>query len=1116
MGQSLAPMSSFLASLIPRGRWIAVALLAIGLSYLPILFAPQVQMLVLLPLVATTVGYMLSMRHQRTLIYGSLLLSLLALLISTFTWRSPSPIGRWELFGGLALSQVVIGFAQLHVLRSPWGHARAERRLKSRVLRQSQRLQAAQSSGKQTAMQYESDRRALLEHLPVHIVQKDCSGRFTFVTQSFCELVNQDFDYIIGRTDADLFPAEAAHKFMEDDQRVMAQGVVFDDVEQTELPDGTRSYMQVRKAPLRDVDGTLLGVQGIFWDVTEEHAGRQELKRIEALAHALIHAALDAVLIVDPDGLVLEANPASETILGYTQDQIAAHPHLGSIMQTRLEKTGQRATDPSQGGDSYQRKVPVATVLESATGKRIDARMRRSDGRWFDAEVSAHPLSIEGSEGWAMFVRDITRRKRSETELRSAKELAERANAAKSEFVANVSHELRTPLTGIIGLHELLQQSELDTQQQNYLQLAQVSTGNLLNLIDDLLDFSKIEAGRIEIEAEPFVLADCVEEAAVTIAARAQLRGLELVVDLDPQLPELVIGDSHRIKQVLLNLLGNAIKFTDKGTIRARASVQQTSPVQAAVGQKVIRFEVIDNGIGVPQEQREIIFDAFRQADSSTTRRYGGTGLGLTICRDLVNMMRGRIAVIDAEAEFGTEAEAEPASPNGSCFFFELPLTVAEPVAPGDPESPTRREQVVLIASPSPWRHVLQRQIEQLGFRITQLDLEQLAARKPAGLFAAGNSTIVIADYRELKALDFQNAPVVVRWILLTQLANAHPTSVPGCLKYADVKWLTRPVRRQELRQALETAPMTEVHNESPAASEIRPAQVLLVEDSPISQTVLRDMLHSIGHRVQLASNGMEAIQACREQLFDLVLMDIQMPEVDGLKATQMIRQQESGHRRQHILALTAHASAQDRVLCEAAGMDGFLVKPISLADLQLAISLAANPGKPRLEESPTPGPASNQSADNQTRKVLQTTSGSQKTDNQDSSKSHASPEQLTHLACQDALSDARDWNGLVALMHGNEPLLKDVLKLIVRELPKLAKNYSAALDQQDFKGAQRAVHTMKSNVRHLGLERIAQFAENLERMARDQDLPQLQLARENVSQVAAVVADWAAALANE
>ncbi len=403
--------------------------------------------------------------------------------------------------------------------------------------------------------------------------------------------------------------------------------------------------MQVRKAPLRDVRGNIIGVQGIFWDVTETLSGRMQLQRIESWAHALIQAALDAVLIVDIDGRVLEVNPAVATILGY-QQQGVEHPPLGDIMRPAATELATTDSGPIHLPDAEEEllsagdPVLLNRLLKRATGRRIEVRLKRPDDSWFEAEISAHPLVVENSSGWAIFIRDITRRKKSVAELQSAKEAAERANMAKSEFVANVSHELRTPLTGIVGLHELLDRSPLDDQQREYLTLARTSSDNLLALIDALLDFSKIEAHRLQLEHEPFNLVECIESSAISLAARAQLRGLELVINCDPELPHTVVGDGARLRQILLNLIGNAIKFTDRGDIQLRVTCDQVQLGESPYDRRRwISFDVIDAGIGIAAETQAVIFEAFRQADSSTTRRYGGTGLGLAICKELVHLM---------------------------------------------------------------------------------------------------------------------------------------------------------------------------------------------------------------------------------------------------------------------------------------------------------------------------------------------------------------------------------------------------------------------------------------------------------------------------------------------
>jgi two-component system, sensor histidine kinase and response regulator len=1138
-----------LIRILPRRSWLSIGIAAIACSYTPMLAAPGLEAFaVLLPTVTSAFCFTLSQRHIGTLIVAALSMTFLSGWLTADAASSHRE--HWNAIYSLAVAQLLLGACQMAFVRSSIGPAMSQRRLKQRLRRQVEELQAAradQRSKEAAVKKIESDRRTLLEHLPVHIVQKDVDGKFTFVTQSFCDLVQMRYEQIIGCTDRDIFPPETAEKFMEDDRRVMLLGSVLNDVEETRLPDGSQNFMQVRKAPMRDTENQVTGVQGIFWDITEEHLSRRELQRIEALAHALIHAALDSVLIVDEDGRVLEANPASEKILGYTQDQVAQHPPLGEIMHTTMQEYGQRAGDDPNNPQQFQRRTPIGKILKTATGKRIEALLRRSDGDWFDAEISAHPLAIQDSEGWAIFIRDITRRKRAEQELVRAKEAAERANAAKSEFVANVSHELRTPLTGIIGLHELLQRSELDARQQNYLQLAQISANNLLNLIDDLLDFSKIEAGLLDVEQIVFSLVDCVEEVATSMAARAQLKGLELMIDLDNHLPVLALGDPHRIKQILLNLLGNAIKFTEKGDIvvRVQRLESDSQDVAQSGNQRVwFRLEVQDSGIGIPAEQRELIFDAFRQADSSTTRRYGGTGLGLTICRDLVELLQGKIDVDAARDDDGNETQ-------GSRFYFEVPFEIVEEgKPPGEPSSESksraRKERVVLVAADSRWRCLLEREILRLNYAVTVASFEQIAAREPTFLYEAGNHTIVIADTRELDFQSGMTAPVVVRWVLLSPLVNAQPNAIPPWLRHADVRWLPRPVRRGELAEALEV-------DGSPSASEADgeqidcqtcTADVLLVEDSPVSQTVLNDMLTSLGHQVTLAGNGVEAIKACQEHRFDVVLMDIQMPEVDGLTATRKIREYEHSQTDpctpQLILALTAHASQEDRSQCSQAGMNGFLIKPIHLDNLRHAIHAAvAGEVNSQVEQSQSfwlqpqstascdrgnrdksdgtfsaasDGPQFDQATTRQ-RSHSETEPPSHSLPSLPSSQSESSGDETSSLSPkltpEEALSDARDWSELLTLMNGSESLLKDVLQLLARELPKLAKDFAAAVENSDYTSARRAIHTFKSNVRHIDLASVAEFAAQLEILARDEQGELLKGAVTNVHELADSVANW-------
>lgn len=991
--------------------------------------------------------------------------------------------------------------------------ARSWMRLTSRLKRQSEKLRTSdtqllaaiktQNDTQQAYLQSEAERQTLLEHLPVYVLQKDMDGRFTFATQSFCKLLGRDLADIIGKTDQDLFPPETAEKFRRDDLAVMKAGAVFNDIEKNQLPDGRRSYMQVRKAPLRNAASEICGVQVIFWDVTDEFTSRLELQRIESLAHALINAALDAVLIVDTAGHVMEANPACERILGYTADQLESHPPLGSIMQPATSDAKESLDNLDATltmGSGFAERGPLNRLLKDATGRRIEVRLRRSNDTWFEAEISAHPLTIENSNGWAIFIRDITRRKNTERELRTAKENAELASIAKSEFVANVSHELRTPLTGIIGLHELLQNTEMDDQQREYIELARLSAGNLLTLIDDLLDFSKIESHQLELENARFSLIECIEKSVVSVAARAQLRGLDLLIDLDPDLPEWVIGDSQRLGQVMLNLIGNAIKFTERGGIRVRAGLSPrdfvanlpTASNHQNQSQHLqwLRIEIHDSGIGIAPDQREIIFDPFRQADNSTTRRYGGTGLGLAICREVISRMQGTIGVTSTPGE-------------GSCFYFDVPLPIDNPTQVPTKAAEIDRDITVVLAAPEGLqRTILRREITHAGFPVHEMSIEELVAREPARLFDAGNHTIIVTDYRELTNREIKHPPVVVKWVFLIPLSYSRPRVLPSWLAYADVDWLAMPQRRADLQDCLQSK-----SPESPtlqlAASLAqrltvakRSANILLVEDSPISQTVLSDMLRKLGHTVEAVGTGKEAVARCSQNLYDLVLMDIQMPETDGLEATLQIRAaEESKNTRQTIIALTAHAMPSDRVRCQEVGMDDFLVKPIAFNALKQAVD-GVMQAKEDAKHAPNPALP-----------FPQVPFSPQPTDVEQDSKQN---DELTlELDPANILVDAPQWPELLAMFNGNASLSAEVLSLLTREAPRLRKLFEMSLENGNCLEARRAVHTLKSNVRYVGLTRMAAVAERLERLARDGQLEQLKSHASSLSMMIDQVINW-------
>ncbi len=1085
-------MTTPLLKIAPRRYLLVVGLLSIIISHIPLaILGPVHASVILVPVVMTAVALMLTQKHGGVVVIAAASCAIVAGARHLTSTVDVSAVVS------LFATHILIGLAHFLFVRSPFSPQQAQSQLAGRLKRTSEELLAARESQaaaeREAVTQTAHDRRTLLEHLPVHLVLKDTSGRFTFVSQSFCSLVGLPYDEIIGKTDYDLFPGDTAKKFVHDDKHVMSTGEVFNDVEETNLPSGKCSHMQVRKAAIRDRDGTVIGVQGIFWDVSEEYTRRKELQRIESRAHALINASLDAVLIVDDKGHVLDANPASQSILGYSGDEVAHHPPIGEIMETRVASSGGRREDASADDAVFERRTSIESVLKECTGRRIEVKLRRRDAAWFDAEISAHPLQIDESTGWAIFIRDISRRKKFEQELRSAKEAAERANVTKTEFVANVSHELRTPLTGIMGLQDLLGASSLDARQRNYIQLAKISASNLLTLINDLLDFSKSEAGHLEIEVTLIDLVAAVEDAAISMAARAQMKGLELLVDLPESVVPPVMADGHRIKQIILNLLSNAIKFTEQGQIRVslQFSLNGKTPANHQDGGDArlgaCRIEVHDSGIGVPADQRRFIFDAFRQADSGTTRRFGGTGLGLTICRDLVRKMGGTIGISDARQMNGETT-------SGSCFFLELPLEVSsesvEPLAA--PKS--KMETVVVAAPPGESRALLKREVQRMGYQTVCVSTRELIGWAKSSslphLFAAGNHTIVLAEYNEIAEMEQGGAPVVVKWVLLNPLANVVPEEVPTWLRHAEYEWLARPASRGELEKAL-----TVQNSSSPgeaASTGIEPSQrtgrILLVEDSLINQTVIADMLRAMGHDTSLAKNGEEAVKACEEQLFDLVLMDIQMPVLDGYQATQQIRNStQASVRRQAICALTAHASAEDKQRCADAGMNLFLVKPVNLDHLRGVIDFVL--GGEALQDA-----------------VL----------NPVSSDGAGTAQEDAAFQIEQALQGAPDSRALLELLHNNRDLAQDVLRLLQREVPRLAIDFRDKVGAKDARSARRAIHTLKSNLRQVGLQKASSYAERLERIAKDERLSELEGELTMVIDLSKEVKKWAMKMQRE
>jgi PAS domain S-box-containing protein len=639
--------------------------------------------------------------------------------------------------------------------------------------------------------------------------------------------------------------------------------------------------------------------------------------------HAIVNASTEAVFVTDRDGVILDINDTVPKMFGCTREQVL------SVTMKRFS-----IDEPPYTRD--QAFLVLSTALESGVA-HTDWRARRWDGELFWVEASLSRVVMGDDDRVAIFVRDISERKRIEEELRVAKETAETATRTKSEFLANMSHEIRTPLNAIVGMTKLTLDTPLSEEQSENLSIVREAADALLNLVNDILDFSKGEAKRIELENIAFDLRSTVDHALDTIAIRAHEKGLELVSLVDAEVPSRLIGDPGRLRQVLVNLLSNAVKFTDKGETSLEVRVEEERDDLV-----VLRFVVSDTGIGIQAEHLDRIFEAFAQADGSITRRYGGTGLGLAICKQIADLMGGSIGV---ESRMGA----------GSSFVLTVPFRLQAGAADPLPPPPANlRGMRVLVADDTPSnRFVLARMLKQWGCRAeavpdgaaTLVALEK--ARQDGDPYS-----VVLLDMLmdgmdgEETARRVKTDPGIAKTPILVLTSLGRRGDARRLQDIGVAGYLLKPVKQAQLLDAVCQAVSPNVEG-----AEARPLitrhtlkerlfdglHVLLVEDKVFNQKVATKFLQRRGLRVTVADNGKVAVETLRTLRVDLVLMDVQMPVMDGLEASREIRREEAGAgggRRVPIVATTAHAMDGDRERCLAAGMDDYVTKPIQEDEL--------------------------------------------------------------------------------------------------------------------------------------------------------------------------------------
>jgi PAS domain S-box-containing protein len=849
----------------------------------------------------------------------------------------------------------------------------------------------------------------LLDNSPTAIVTLDADGRVASWNPAAERLFGYAREEALGHhindlvANSDELRAEAAaldRKAVEGEQaRVITRRT---------RKDGSLVDVEVLAAPIV-VGGELEGWYAIYHDISELQRQRRSLESI-------LENSPTAIVALGLDATVRGWNPAAEKLFGYAREEALGRSIDDLVANTHeLREEGERLNRLAAVGDEIH----------------LFTKRTRKDGTLVDVEVLVAPVVVAGEiQGFFALYHDIS-------ELVRARQEADTANRAKSAFLATMSHEIRTPMNAVIGMSGLLLETELTREQREFAQVIGTSGDALLAIIDDILDFSKIEAGKLELESHPFELRACLESALDVVAPRAAEKGLDLAYLFGPEVPRAIVSDPTRLRQILINLLSNAVKFTEAGEVVVSLSSQ---PLEE--GRHRLHFSVRDTGVGIPPERMDRLFQSFSQVDASTTRRYGGTGLGLAISRRLAEMLGGTLW-----------AESEPGQ--GSTFHVTL-VAEAAPALPEGFEEGSQPELVgkrlLVVDDNATNRNILVRYAESWGLlpRATASPREALAWVRRGDPFDLALLDMQMPEMDGValaRALRRERDARSLQLVLLTSLgrrAEDGPTAV------AFAAQLAKPIKASRLYETLVGVLAVRPAGVPAPAAAPGPAaaspslRILVAEDNEVNRKLALALLARMGHAADVAPNGLEAVAALERERYDVVLMDVEMPEMDGLEATRQIRARWPGERGPRVIAMTAKAMQGDREVCLEAGMDDYLAKPIRREEL--AAALARSAGQARGGEAGA-------------------------------------------VAAGDG--EVLDSSALAELEEtlGDRAFLSELIATFLAEAPRLLSALRDGLARGEAEEMRRAAHTLKSNARIFGARALADACEELEALARESRL---------------------------